>query len=98
MLAQPCKFFGSLTKMTTLNWRPHTEVPDPEDESEAHLIAGQSGDGGWFLVEGLFYFASHKGKPRCWLREDDLTEYKPEAIFFWIPEHELFTTLPKAKK
>jgi hypothetical protein len=84
--------------MTTLNWRPHTEVPDPEDDAEAYLIAEQNFDGGWFIMEGLFYFASLIGEPRRWLREDNRREYKPDSRFFWLPESELLATLPEMKK
>jgi hypothetical protein len=84
--------------VTKLNWRPHTEVPDPEDGAEAYLIAEQNWDDGWYLIAGLFYYKSHKGEPRRWLIESDLTEYKPEARFLWLPESELLATLPEVNK
>jgi hypothetical protein len=84
--------------MTTLNWRPHTEVPDPKYDDRAHLLAEQNSNGDWYLIPGLFYFISHKDEPRRWRREDNWKEYKPDAVFFWLPEYELLTTLPKAKK
>jgi hypothetical protein len=82
----------------TLNWRPHTEVPDPEDGSKAHLIAERNSNGGWFLVAGLFYCASHKGEPPRWYPENDWKEYKPDSRFFWLPESELLATLSEIKK
>lgn len=74
-------------------WRPHTERPEPGSGLITALIAEDSMGGHLIILDRIFYWSESA--------ENWVSELNDEWIglsfteFWWVPERELLTHLPR---
>jgi hypothetical protein len=73
-------------------WRPHTERP--QQLPTTAVIAMTDGEGGFFLVSGVYTFTVHRD---AWW-DEDTSKVLATTEFYWLPEDELIAALPKMER